>query len=294
MLVTENANLYGFQIPKTAIDFAAGVVSGSIGVFVGHPLDTLRIRVQLSNSKPMLELAAETCAKEGVRGLYKGAVAPVIGRAPISGVTMAANDYCLRMMNYFNMGENLKATIAGVFAGIVSTPICCPIEHIKIRKQAYSNGNISYKSIAIQEGFSGLFRGLTPTLTREILGNGSFFASYGYLKRVFKIDQLSQNNQSLKSLYIFLSGGLGGILSWIACYPMDIVKSVMQNNPEHTNMMRTYHYLLSRHGYKVFFKGLGPCLIRAFPVHGVTMLLYEWMKSPFENAEYPINCEMFG
>ncbi|CAI2377181.1 unnamed protein product [Moneuplotes crassus] len=294
MLHTEKPHLYGFQIPQASIDFTAGVVSGSIGVFIGHPLDTLRIRMQLSNPKPMLELATETCVKEGVRGLYKGAVAPVIGRAPISGVTMAANDYCLRMMNYFNINENLKATIAGVVSGIVSSPICCPIEHIKIKKQAYSSGNISYSSIARAEGLSGLFRGLIPTLAREVPSCGVYFASYGYFKRVLKVDQMGQNDQSMKSLYIFLSGGLAGQLSWIACYPIDLVKSVMQNNSEYSSMMCTYRHLLAQNGYKIFFKGLGICLVRAFPVNGITLLLYEWMKNPFVRMQNSTSLEMFA
>ncbi|CAI2377180.1 unnamed protein product [Moneuplotes crassus] len=294
MLHTEKPHLYGFQIPQTSIDFTAGVVSGSIGVFVGHPLDTLRIRMQLSNPKPILELATETCVKEGVRGLYKGAVAPVIGRAPISGVTMAANDYCLRTMNYFNINENLKATIAGVVSGIVSSPICCPIEHIKIKKQAYSSGNISYSSIARAEGLSGLFRGLIPTLAREVPSCGVYFASYGYFKRVLKVDQMGQNDQSMKSLYIFLSGGLAGQLSWIACYPIDLVKSVMQNNSEYSSMMCTYRHLLAQNGYKIFFKGLSICLVRAFPVNGITLLLYEWMKNPFVRMQNSTSLEMFA
>ncbi|CAI2376734.1 unnamed protein product [Moneuplotes crassus] len=281
-----------FEVSKPARDFTAGVIAGISGGFVGHPLDTLRIRMQLSSSKSALELSTQICIKEGARGLFKGAMAPIIGRAPISGVTMTANDYCLRNIGHFNISDNIKGIVSGVFAGIISSPICCPIEHIKIRKQAYMNSNISYYSIVKADGISGLFRGLVPTLAREIPGYAMFFASYGYFKRLFKTDEMHPNGQSLKNLYILISGGLAGQLSWIACHPMDVVKSTMQNNPENTKMMSTFSQLMSKHGYKIFFKGMGPCLIRAFPVHSITFLLYEKLKNAFEQIGNTTNCQL--
>ena len=51
----------------------AASVSNMAGAFAGHPLDTIRVRMQLE-TRPITarQCLYETVAKEGVHGLYKG------------------------------------------------------------------------------------------------------------------------------------------------------------------------------------------------------------------------------
>lgn len=62
--------------------FVAGVFSGIGKLTVGHPFDTVKVRLQTSQKSQFsgpLECVAQTVRKEGVRGLYKGATPPLIG-----------------------------------------------------------------------------------------------------------------------------------------------------------------------------------------------------------------------
>ncbi|EPB68254.1 hypothetical protein ANCCEY_12660 [Ancylostoma ceylanicum] len=61
----------------SAIDFFAGCLGGAAGVLAGHPLDTIKVRLQTQNSASKLYRGTWHCfkmiiQKEGVHGLYKG------------------------------------------------------------------------------------------------------------------------------------------------------------------------------------------------------------------------------
>lgn len=62
--------------------FVAGVFSGIAKLSVGHPFDTIKVRMQTSTSTQFngpLDCLMQTLRKEGPSGLYKGATPPLLG-----------------------------------------------------------------------------------------------------------------------------------------------------------------------------------------------------------------------
>ncbi|KAH9892264.1 mitochondrial carrier [Xylariomycetidae sp. FL2044] len=62
--------------------FVAGVFSGIAKLTVGHPFDTIKVRLQTTDSTRFsgpLQCLVQTIRHEGVRGLYKGATPPLVG-----------------------------------------------------------------------------------------------------------------------------------------------------------------------------------------------------------------------
>ncbi|KAI8625701.1 carrier protein YMC2 [Xylariaceae sp. FL1651] len=62
--------------------FVAGVFSGVAKLTVGHPFDTIKVRLQTTDAARFsgpLQCVAQTVRHEGVRGLYKGATPPLVG-----------------------------------------------------------------------------------------------------------------------------------------------------------------------------------------------------------------------
>jgi len=67
--------------------FLSGGFGGMCLVFVGHPLDTIKVKLQTSSKySGMSDCFKQTVKAEGVRGLYKGMAAPLVGISPIFAI----------------------------------------------------------------------------------------------------------------------------------------------------------------------------------------------------------------
>ena len=69
---------------------------------------------------------------------------------------------------------------------------------------------------------------------------------------------------------------------WVACYPLDIIKSAIQTDAADPAQRRyrggvlaTGRQLFAEGGAKRFTAGLAPCLARSFPANAVGFAVYE-------------------
>lgn len=68
--------------PSNYKGFVAGVFSGIAKLSVGHPFDTIKVRMQTSQNAQFsgpLDCLMKTVRNEGFVGVYKGATPPLIG-----------------------------------------------------------------------------------------------------------------------------------------------------------------------------------------------------------------------
>jgi solute carrier family 25 carnitine/acylcarnitine transporter 20/29 len=66
------------------IDVLSGVVAGMSSVTVGHPLDTIRVRLQTSAigmQAGALAVARALFQEEGIRGFWRGITPPMVSVA---------------------------------------------------------------------------------------------------------------------------------------------------------------------------------------------------------------------
>ena len=73
--------------------FVAGVFSGIAKVSIGHPFDTVKVRVQTSGIAQFrgpLDCVSSTIRKEGFRALYKGATPPLLGWMAMDSVMLGS------------------------------------------------------------------------------------------------------------------------------------------------------------------------------------------------------------
>lgn len=83
-----------------------------------------------------------------------------------------------------------------------------------------------------------------------------------------------------QSMWIGATAGMGGI---IAVYPVDVVKTRMQNSRVATSALQTLSGIFRQEGVASFYKGLGPQLCGTIPDKAVSLATREFVKSFFDH-----------
>lgn len=129
-------------------------------------------------------------------------------------------------------------------------------------------------------GLRGLFKGLVPTLAREVPGNAAAFGVYQGFKQYFAGGPDTSN---LGSGSLLVAGGLAGASFWLAVYPTDVVKSVIQvedyRNPKYSGTIDAFKKIYASEGTKGLYRGFGPAMVRSVPANAACFLAYEVTRS---------------
>ncbi|KAI8381093.1 mitochondrial carrier [Radiomyces spectabilis] len=275
--------------------------AGMAQVIVGQPLDTIKVRLQVDQSrfKGAWDCGVQTVKNEGFFALYKGMASPLVGIGAVNALLFAANSRIKKAMQThpddpLSIGQ---IALAGAGAGIVNSVLASPVELLKIKMQAQygsaSTGQTSYykgpidcvKHLIRQHGFGNgfLLWGMSATVAREIPAYAGFYAGFETMRRTLTRDQ--QEPASVWQL--MASGATGGISYWLACYPLDVVKSVAQNEatpPKGFYIIRILLQIYARDGVQGLFRGITPSIVRSIPAAAVTFTTYELSMRAFESA----------
>lgn len=186
-----------------AKDYAAGFAAGVATVLIGHPFDTVKVKLQTQNTEvsTVRYRNAANCIlailkTEGLKGFYRGASSSFVGVALESSVLFGAYSQMRSALQGREGGEPELFSIvpAAAVGGACISMILCPTELVKCRLQVQVNeGGTS--SLRVQRydgpldclqktiknsGVQGVFRGGVSTLLRECTGNSFFFATYEF------------------------------------------------------------------------------------------------------------------
>ncbi|KJE93551.1 substrate carrier family protein [Capsaspora owczarzaki ATCC 30864] len=297
---------------KDAIeDIAAGSVGGVCMVIAGHPLDTLKVRMQTSGTPgapqftSTMDCLRQTIKNEGFWGLYKGVASPLVGVA-----AMNATLFCAYGAIKYTLNDNkphgekqlpiLRMLLAGAETGAVVALVESPVDLIKAKMQTqYGSGSTAqYKStfdclrqVTSQFGIRGVYQGLGATLLRNVPANTMYFGVYEQARREFANGNWN-NVDKLTPLQGFAAGGLAGIAYWIGTYPLDAIKSKMQTDASdrskrlYSSIADCVKQTYRTSGINGFYKGFGVCMLRAFPANGACFLGYETAKKFLVSSEH--------
>ncbi|CAI2377809.1 unnamed protein product [Moneuplotes crassus] len=226
------------------------------------------------NCKGSLAMFKKIAIKEGITGLYTGALSPVLGNAPVNAVLFASNDIAARVMKNIDLSEETKIFCGGCFGGLMCCFVNCPIELLKIKIKA-TQENPSLIKIIRAEGFNGLFSAFVPILCRDVPTYGIYFFTYNYLTKKLCENQDPDRKTPRNVIGKMVAEGLSGQITWTTSFPSDVIKSYIQYHPGHRGILRTARYIYHKYGAGKFYRGLAPCLIRAFPVNAIVFITDE-------------------
>lgn len=278
-------------------NFIAGGVGGVCAVASGHPLDTIKVRLQtmphpLPGQSPLYkgtyDCFIKTLRLEGVRGLYKGMGAPIVGVTPIFALSFFGFGLGKDMVRLATGDQSGKLSlpklfVAGGVSGVLTTVIMAPGERIKclLQVQATSseklyNGPVDCaKKLYKTGGIRSLYRGTILTLCRDVPASGMYFASYEFLKNALTPPGKDPSELSIGS--VLVAGGVAGILNWAVAIPPDVLKSKFQTAPDgkYSGVRDVFKDLMKTDGFKGMYKGFTPVMLRAFPANACCFMGFE-------------------
>jgi hypothetical protein len=154
-----------------------------------------------------------------------------------------------------------------------------------------------------EKGLRGFYSGYSLHLGRDTLGTAVYFTVYESWRRFFLSTSTSNSAPSSgtgkdseshrgKPWMHMLSGGLAGSIVWIVMFPIDMTKSVYQKQvlmkKEKGEEMVVKEWIRDKwrtKGWRGFYQGIGPQMIRSFPIHSINFLVYESLLSKFSSGD---------
>jgi solute carrier family 25 carnitine/acylcarnitine transporter 20/29 len=225
--------------------FVKGSIGGLVGAIISHPVDTIKTRIQ-----------SKTSFSNAIRmgKYYKGFSAPLVGIPFEKSIVFGFYDWSKQ--------NGLNNFWSGIVGGLMSTIIVTPIEYYKINMQNKTNmqNKINIKNV---------YKGLGPTICREVPGFGIYFSTYNYLD----LKYAKSNTKSPISIFAF--GGLSGLAAWIFIYPSDLVKTQIQSKTNTKSITNIIKDIYIKDGLRGYYRGFHYAAIRAIFLHGGAFMGYE-------------------
>ncbi|CAM9366183.1 unnamed protein product [Ascophyllum nodosum] len=293
-------------------ELVGGTVGGAIGITAVYPLDTVKSRLQTSGKATYsgtIHVLTSMTSTEGVQSLYRGLLSPVVGYGFVFATSFSSYGFARRtLLRHRGVGDGDRLTLsemafAGMFSGVVSSPLRQVFERIKSvmqvrlgekHKPPYSWSGACLMDLVQKEGIvMGLFRGSNSTMLREVVQFAIYYPTYAIAKDFLIPEDPARRSKIPEPMLQIIAGGLAGCATWMPpVYTLDVIKTRIQTAAPGTysGMWDCTIKTWRTEGMGMFSRGLGPSLLRAFPLHGLIFLGYETTLS-FLGGRLPLMVE---
>ncbi|XVF54805.1 hypothetical protein PTKIN_Ptkin05aG0211300 [Pterospermum kingtungense] len=279
--------------------FIAGGIAGAASRTATAPLDRLKVVLQVQTTRASILPAVKKIWREDGRllGFFRGNGLNVVKVAPESAIKFYAYEM-LKDVIGDHMGDkngDIGAggrLIAGGVAGAVAQTAIYPLDLVKTRLQtcASEGGKAPKlakltKDIWVQEGPRAFYKGLVPSLLGMIPYAGIDLAVYETLKDFSRTYILQDSEPG--PLVQLGCGTISGALGATCVYPLQVVRTRMQaqsasSDVLYKGMSDVFRRTFRNEGYRGFYKGLCPNLLKVVPAASITYLVYEAMKKSLD------------
>ncbi|KAG6336941.1 hypothetical protein ID866_2135 [Astraeus odoratus] len=234
-----------------------------------------------------LDAARHVWRVEGIRGLWKGVGTSLLIGVPASTMYMLTYDHLFH--NVFPalvQSPNLAPLIAGITARTAITTLLSPLELVRTNLQSTPKSPDqphtlpsvmrSIRTVVRKQGILFLWRGLGPTLWRDVPFSGIYWAGYEGWKRYFE-------SRGQSGVYVaFASGAISGTTASLLTSPFDVLKTRRQallmagTIPSQTRgTLLLSLRIIHTEGVGALFAGVLPRTAKIAPACGIMIACYE-------------------
>ncbi|ONK76877.1 uncharacterized protein A4U43_C02F780 [Asparagus officinalis] len=175
-----------------------GGLAGITAASITYPLDLVRTRLAAQTNniyyRGISHALCSICRDEGVRGLYKGLGATLLGVGPSIAISFSVYEMLRSGWQLERPHDSavLVSLTCGSLSGIASSTVTFPLDLVRRRMQlegaagkarVYNSGLFgTFGHIIRYEGFRGLYRGILPEYYKVVPSVGIVFMTYEMLK----------------------------------------------------------------------------------------------------------------
>ncbi|XP_008571498.1 PREDICTED: mitochondrial brown fat uncoupling protein 1 isoform X3 [Galeopterus variegatus] len=288
--------------------FSAGAAACLADV-VTFPLDTAKVRLQIQGEcrtssavryKGVLGTITTLAKTEGPMKLYSGLPAGLQRQMSFASLRIGLYD---TVQELFSAGREDDSTLgskilAGLTTGGVAVFIGQPTEVVKVRLQAqshlhgpqprYTGTYNAYRIIATTEGLTGLWKGTTPNLMRNVIINCTELVTYDLMKGVFVNNKLLADDLPCH----FVSALIAGFCTTLLSSPVDVVKTRFVNSSpgQYTSVPNCAMAMFTKEGPTAFFKGFVPSFLRLASWNVIMFVCFEHLKRELMKSRQTVDC----
>ena len=255
---------------------------------------------------------------EGVRGLWRGLPPALIMAIPSTAFYFSVYDVINQKGRAFAQSmdypESLSPLISGTSARALTTIGVSPLELVRTQQQATNTATepggrnpklpsmlyLTRREINLR-GFSSLWRGVGPTLWRDVPFSAMYWTSLELIRDIlmdipdFTDHSLTSWNPRVASS--FVAGAVAGVLACTVTHPFDVAKTRQQiasldllsatgrDVPSIVSRpaLTLIREIARQEGAVALYAGLGARQVKIAPACAIMLSSYELAKSMFSN-----------
>lgn len=284
----------------------AGAVSGLLARSITAPMDTIKIRLQLTPAnglKPfgsqVMEVARSMIKNEGIRSFWKGNIPGSLLYVTYGSAQFSSYSLFNRYLTPFGLEARLHSLVVGAFAGITSSIVSYPFDVLRTRLVA--NNQMHSMSITREvrdiwklEGLPGFFKGSIASMTTITLTASIMFGTYETI-RIY-CDENEKTTAAHKKWELATlnhsAGTIGGVIAKIITSPLETIRRRMQfmnskhleKFSRHSSVYGSYKgygfariglQILKQEGVSSLYRGILVALSKTIPTTFVSFWGYE-------------------
>ena len=256
------------------IALGAGVTYGATSVLIGHPIDTIKNKMQAQEgyeARNAVNSLLKTLRTQGVVGLYRGATPQFIGSMVFRSLQFGVFSSVYNRMDNpigrrkipLSGGVETRVIVGGVASGMARAAFETPIDYWKIRRQVV-------KEMNYQEALSGL----RVTMIGRMILLPVFFV---YLDKARPYKTQLFGESPLGNVFL---GGACATAAWWTIWPLEYMKSQVQGGygDSSLSLRRRLVSVFQEKGLFGLYRGLGPGSVRSFLANGLSMAIMLWTE----------------
>ncbi|KAI7839404.1 hypothetical protein COHA_006805 [Chlorella ohadii] len=285
-------------VPRAAVLFGAGALSGAIAKTITAPLDRVKILLQVKGGLERGAIAAAASKgnllqaflaigrEEGIMGYWKGNLPQVLRVVPYSAAQLYSYEVFKKLFQNDEGHLSVqRRLLAGACAGMAATLLTYPLDTLRLRLAVDPNlrGVRGAVAVLLREGSGAAFyRGLGASM----LGIGPYMAL-----ELTSYDLLPQELPS------FARGFAAAFIATVTCYPLDTIRRHIQLQAGRSVAFHVAaRTILKDDGLAGLYRGFVPNALKNLPNKGVKLSVFDGAKKALSTAEqaYDEECLRLG